>query len=439
MSNLPPSSGLIDTGGVDFAADNTWTGENTYTDEVRWAIADTIVVVAATAEMPAIENGNYAEVDVSSATVAITSFATTGHLGTVVRLHFLGIITLTNSVNLELPGGTNLTTSADDELTFVEVASGQYRCTATSLSTGAAGGPGLASNNAWTGTNSYSQPSTHSNIVSWAVANTIVVAAATAEMPVIQNGNYAEVDVSSATVAITSFATTGNLGTVIRLHFLGGIILTNSVNLELPGGVNLTTATNDELTFVEVAAGQYRCTAISLASGGSAVPSGWQLLGEDTTLNGQSTVGFTSSLTGDFSRFMVVCSSVTFSSTDARLYYRGRVSGTSSVVNYDSGGSILIINTGTLLGSASTNQLQIDLGLELLNAGDPINVTIFIETPPGVLNIQWDLVANDSSGQYIKVNGGGTQTSETAFDGLQISASTGVFNAGSVRLYGLPA
>jgi len=61
-------------------------------------------------------------------TTAITSIGTLG-IGTVVMLHFDGILTLThNATDLILPGAANITTAAGDMAMFVEYATGDWRC-----------------------------------------------------------------------------------------------------------------------------------------------------------------------------------------------------------------------------------------------------------------------------------------------------------------------
>jgi hypothetical protein len=51
-------------------------------------------------------------------------------IGTVIKLHFDGALTLTHhATDLILPGGVNITTAAGDEAEFVEYASGDWRCT----------------------------------------------------------------------------------------------------------------------------------------------------------------------------------------------------------------------------------------------------------------------------------------------------------------------
>lgn len=71
-------------------------------------------------------DGNYFDI---TGTTAITSIGTLG-VGTVVKLHFDGILTFTHhATDLILPGGANITTAAGDEAELVEYASGDWRCT----------------------------------------------------------------------------------------------------------------------------------------------------------------------------------------------------------------------------------------------------------------------------------------------------------------------
>lgn len=70
-------------------------------------------------------DGNYFDI------TGATTIATIGAIwvGTVVKLHFDGILTLTHSADLVLPSGANITTAAGDEAEFVEYATGDWRCT----------------------------------------------------------------------------------------------------------------------------------------------------------------------------------------------------------------------------------------------------------------------------------------------------------------------
>ena len=89
------------------------------------------------------------------------------------------------------------------------------------------------------------------------------VASATA-LPLLTDGNYFDV---TGTATITSFNATGGPGTQIKLHFDGACTLTNNSDLILPGGANIVTAAGDEADFIEFAAGDYRCTSYTKASG----------------------------------------------------------------------------------------------------------------------------------------------------------------------------
>lgn len=72
-------------------------------------------------------DGNYFDV---TGTTTITSIGTSGYVGTHIKLHFDGVLTLTHhATDLILPGGANITTAAGDEAEFVEYATGDWRCT----------------------------------------------------------------------------------------------------------------------------------------------------------------------------------------------------------------------------------------------------------------------------------------------------------------------
>lgn len=96
---------------------------NTFTKTQKWAKgAD----VASAAALTLGTDGNYFNV---TGTTTITSIATVG-VGTWIRLHFNGILTLThNATSLVLPnGGNNIVTAAGDEAEFVEYSTGNWRC-----------------------------------------------------------------------------------------------------------------------------------------------------------------------------------------------------------------------------------------------------------------------------------------------------------------------
>ena len=98
--------------------------------------------VASTGALPVLTDGNYFDV---TGTTTITSINTTGGVGTLIKLHFDGALTLTHhATDLILPSGANITTAAGDEAEFIEYAAGDYRCTNYSKANGEAviGGAG---------------------------------------------------------------------------------------------------------------------------------------------------------------------------------------------------------------------------------------------------------------------------------------------------------
>lgn len=92
--------------------------------------------ISSTAALAIAADSNYADVD---GTDSITSLVTTGRIGTVVKLHFNGALTLTHdATDLILPGGADITTASGDEGEFIEYASADFRCTMYTKAAGVA-------------------------------------------------------------------------------------------------------------------------------------------------------------------------------------------------------------------------------------------------------------------------------------------------------------
>lgn len=124
MQLVSPVSGSTYSSDLTLSGNNTHSGTNTFQKTVYLKKgAD----VASAAELPILTDGNYFDV---TGTETVTSIATTGKIGTVIKLHFDDVLTLTHhATDLILPGGANITTAAGDEAEFVEYASGDFRCT----------------------------------------------------------------------------------------------------------------------------------------------------------------------------------------------------------------------------------------------------------------------------------------------------------------------
>lgn len=248
--------------GGSLSGDNDWTGTNTYNGIVRWSkgadIASATALVLGT-------DGNSFDV---TGTTTITSITTTGHVGTIVRLHFDDAVLLTHSAtDLVLPGGANITTAAGDEFTFEEHASGDFRCVAYALASGEAiVGGGIAAVVDDTTPQAGGDFDMNAHQMQWSQGADVASGAA---LPVLTDGNSFDV---TGTTTITTIDTTGGVGTVIKLHFDGILTLTHDgTNIILPGAANITTAAGDEAEFLEYATGDYRCTVYTKVSGEAVV------------------------------------------------------------------------------------------------------------------------------------------------------------------------
>jgi len=94
---------------------------NTFTKTQTWTKGSDVASAAALTP----GDGNYFDI---TGTTAITSIGTKG-IGTVIKLHFDGVLTLTHhATDLILPGGGDITTAAGDEAEFIEYATGDWRC-----------------------------------------------------------------------------------------------------------------------------------------------------------------------------------------------------------------------------------------------------------------------------------------------------------------------
>jgi hypothetical protein len=226
--------------------------------------------------------------DIGAATgefVDVTGTTTITGLGTIAAgiertVRFTGALTLThNGTTLILPGAANITTAANDRALFRSLGSGNWLC----ISYVRADGNSVISSLPLTGGTLTGDVTMSAATIKWAKGADVASASA---LPLITDGNYFDV---TGTVTVTSLNSVG-VGTVVKLHFDGAVLLTHhSTDLILPGGANITTAAGDELEFVEYASGDWRCTNYVRADGAGR---GWTYLAEQASTSG-TTINFT--------------------------------------------------------------------------------------------------------------------------------------------------
>jgi len=118
-------------GFVYLASTSSNTGNNPTTDRINWQSAAKVQFrkgadIASATALATGADGDYFDV---TGTTTITSINTVV-VGVLVKLHFDGALVLThNATSLILPGGANITTTAGDEVEFIEYSTGNWRCT----------------------------------------------------------------------------------------------------------------------------------------------------------------------------------------------------------------------------------------------------------------------------------------------------------------------
>ena len=294
MAVLPASDGLVN-GSVSLVSDNTWTGINTYDNQVQWSVGADVDTDGVS--LPGIIKGNYADVNIVSGT-NINSIDTTGHPGTIVRYHFNGAIILEHSETfLALPGKAPITTAAGDEFTFIEYEFNKFRCTvytpATPIDlqgvTEVKPGTNIAVvDGTTTPTVSLDDNVNASGI--WDMdghtlrttqgSNLAIIDPATSiEIP--STGNFFEID-PTGTPNLTSFTfadTPPKAGIELTFLFQNAVVLIDNTGLiqigefELPGGNNIDVAAGDiwRVVYVDENPKHFRTIAFTKEDGTSIV------------------------------------------------------------------------------------------------------------------------------------------------------------------------
>lgn len=262
------------------------------------------------------------------------------------------------------------------------------------------------------------------------------------------DGNYFDI---TGTTTITSIATTGKVGTVVKLHFDGILTLTHhATDLVLPSGANITTAAGDEAEFVEYAAGDFRCTSYTRASGSPLIGggSGWIPIKTQTAAN-VSSVDFVNGsggvvLDSTYRAYVIVITSLVPATDNTNLLLRTSSNAGSS---YDSGASDYKYalggadsTTGTYQGAVSNGTTSILSALDVGNsAGEQSNAVIYLYNPAGtkyfVVGIKSETI--NASGNLNSFTGSGTRLTAADVDAIRFLMSSGNISSGTFTLYGI--
>jgi len=223
---------------------------DTMAGALNWA---PLVTVSSAATTPIGAAGSNAVI--ISGTTTITAFDTIAS-GATRDVTFNGVLTLTyNATSLILPTAANITTAAGDTATFESLGGGNWRC----ISYQRANGQPLAP--ATDNTKLPLAGGTMSGAINGA-PQVILTAAATTPIGA-ANANDLTI---LGTTTINAFDTIA-AGAVRKLTFAGALTLTNSSNLILPTGANITTAAGDVAEFTSLGSNNWRCDFYTRATG----------------------------------------------------------------------------------------------------------------------------------------------------------------------------
>jgi ribosomal protein L12E/L44/L45/RPP1/RPP2 len=247
------------------------------------------------------------------------------------------------------------------------------------------------------------------------------------------DGNYFDI------TGTTTIATIGTIaiGTTVKLHFDAVLTLTNSADLVLLGGADITTAAGDEAEFVEYASGDWRCTNYSKADG-SAIAGGGPL--STIVASGASAIDVETTFDSTYDEYEIVI-------TDLVLSVSGDMS-----IQMKMGGSYL--STGTYTSHSSLPKSSSSAYAGIGNAGGAIYVhnailggsgsntslNIRVHSPSSTTVkklIDWTGSGISAANVVVSLTGGGGNSGTVALTGIRIFPSSGTIS-GTARLYGIP-
>jgi len=210
-------------------------------------------------------SGRYFRVT-GTTTITDIDFASASLDGRECVLEFAGALTLTNSANLVLPGGADITTAAGDIAGFVQYNADEVHCVWYTRADGTAvvnAAFSAASTTELLTAADNTKAATPLNLYALWGKGTDTASAGTL---VIDEGGYLHVT-GTTTITDIDFATAVN-GRAVTVVFDGILTLThNATTLKLPSGANIVTAAGDRACFVQDSSDNVICLWYTRADG----------------------------------------------------------------------------------------------------------------------------------------------------------------------------
>ena len=366
-------------------------------------------------------DGNYFDI---TGTTTITSIATLG-IGTQVTLHFDGALTLTHhATDLILPSGANVTTAAGDEFTFVEYASGDWRCIGYVLASGEAivGGAGGGGNfNNQTGT-TYTLVLADGDGVTTVTMNN--ASANTLTIPT--NASVAiGTDVAIAVMQYGAGSTTISGDTGVTVNGVSGGSV--EIGTQYSGAVLTKTATD---TWVVTAGSSQK----------------YQYLGTSGAISSAASVEFTTAGWFDgtyekiiflFHNVLPVTNSVNFlltASTDGGSSYLAGTNYQFATQVRNAGGS------GGNAQSTGSSQIQLNGSDTIGNATNEFvtgELSLFNPLLSAYKRCTYHVTAGATTGNLLNITGGGEIKTTSAVNAIKFAMSSGNISSGEILVYGV--
>lgn len=254
------------------------------------------------------------------------------------------------------------------------------------------------------------------------------------------DGDYFDINGTTGFSTITVAA-----NRLFRGHFDGILTIVHGASINVPGGVNFTTAVGDEITFFSTAENVVRIVAITKADGTSPVGSGgaWNLIG---TLEASNDATLTiTGLDSTYDSYAVIFSDCLPATDATNLHMRF---GDSSGI--DSGASdytncymrqVGISGSVTDSGSNSIDHIQVNFGSQVGNVSGEGTSGIFYLNRPLDANMKPCVTGNS-----ITINGNGDfsqglimggRNTNILLDRIQIFFQTGNIVSGRFSIWGI--